>query len=209
MTAQVRCKEVDWRSRWQWGLALLNANSDSQPNTLSVGPGDNDRTEQWLRSLRPSAPGDEVSHDDTHSSRRIRLTIIQKPLLLHALILHMIRNARYREALEELETYLTSYPYILSGILHTYAGMIAFYLAQPASLRTGSSVQKSTALGETRDREGSGSLSPVPGGSGGTVPEPNLGMLRQARGWFTRAISIEPDEVAAEHIKLVRLQISP
>lgn len=55
--------------------------------------------------------------------------------MLHALILHFIKSGRYRSALEELEMYLTSYPYLLCGPLHTYAGMLSFFLAQPESAR--------------------------------------------------------------------------
>lgn len=55
--------------------------------------------------------------------------------MLQALILHFIKVGKYRSALDELEMYLTSYPYLLCGPLHTYAGMLSFFIAQSESMR--------------------------------------------------------------------------
>lgn len=42
---------------------------------------------------------------------------------------------RVKHALTSLISYLLDYPYTLSAPLHTYAGMVCFYLAQPVSMR--------------------------------------------------------------------------
>lgn len=84
--------------------------------------------ERWLRSLRISAKEPEVSHGSRVPPGAALMS--QKPALLHALVIHLIKQDRHREALDELDTYLLSYPYILSAPLHVYAGMLAFYLAQ-------------------------------------------------------------------------------
>lgn len=80
---------------------------------------------------------------------------VQKPIILGELVLHLIRVGKYRLALDELETYatawkgchtgaltalryLSSFTYLSSAPLLTYAGLLYFYLAQPESARGGS-----------------------------------------------------------------------
>jgi hypothetical protein len=126
---------------------------------------------------------------------------------MHALILHLIRQKQYREALDELETYLTSYPYLLSGPLHTYAGMLAFYLAQPADLRgegLGAEAGGPGGIGVAgRGDGGSDSSSPPPRATSGTVQVADVSLVRQARVWFVKAQDIGRDEVAAEFVRIV------
>lgn len=135
--------------------------------------------------------------------------------MLHALILHLIRTNQHREALDELETYLTSYPYLLSGPLHTYAGLIAFYLAQPPTLRVkfgSASAGTDGALGDAaplrwtgEGSDGESDISPDPPGMTRMQKHDplNQGYMRQARGWFVRALEIGQDTVAAEFIHIV------
>jgi RNA polymerase I-specific transcription initiation factor RRN11 len=133
----------------------------------------------------------------------------QKPSLLHALVLHLIKHDHYRAALDELETYirhppsflhlvltsnsyLSSYPYLLSGPLHTYAGMLAFYLAQPPSAQAqrGRARRSSSSSSSSHEQR----------------EAPNPGMIRQARGWFSKALEFDKeDEVALELIRIVSI----
>lgn len=126
---------------------------------------------------------------------------------MHALILHLIRQKQYREALDELETYLTSYPYLLSGPLHTYAGMLAFYLAQPPDLRgegLGAVAEGPGGVAVAgRGDGGSASSSPPPRAASGTVQVADVSLVRQARVWFVKAQDIGRDEVAAEFVRIV------
>ncbi|ORY29624.1 hypothetical protein BCR39DRAFT_531233 [Naematelia encephala] len=184
----IRCREVDWKSRWYWGLEILNASSAQPQHDSQVHPTDDDgrETERWLKSLRVSAKEAD------------------KPALLHALILHLIKHNRHRAALDELEAYLSSYPYLLSAALHTYAGLIAFYLAQSESSRlphrrvgsgqaTGNTVEWASSR---RSPESTSSRSAIV-----QAEPPNPTLLRHARGWFIKALEIDAsDTVAGEFI---------
>jgi hypothetical protein len=52
---QIRCREVDWKSRWYWGLECLNAIT-----TPEDGIGEGRETERWLKTVRISAKEVEV-----------------------------------------------------------------------------------------------------------------------------------------------------
>ncbi|WRT70617.1 uncharacterized protein IL334_007615 [Kwoniella shivajii] len=190
----VRCREVNWKSRWYWGLLILSSTNDdssyrnetgsgsrfdqSQRSTFSHGY-QGKEVERWLNALRVSAREED------------------KPSLLHALVLHLIKYGQYRHAYDHLETYLPSYPYLLSGPLHTYAGLLAFYLAQPISSRAESSQQKAN------DNDQSSSRGSSPSQSLDSRP-PDVAGIRQARGWFSKALAIdENDEVAKQFINLI------
>ncbi|CAD6574091.1 MAG: hypothetical protein TREMPRED_001005 [Tremellales sp. Tagirdzhanova-0007] len=184
----IRCREVDWKSRWYWGLELLSAVSRGDETQTTVLPSTSrsqpDDVERWLKGLRIKAREED------------------RPSLLHAFVLHQIKQKNFRAALEELETYLPSYPYLLSGSLHTYAGMLAFYLAQPMSARVPmtSTEQLGRDTTESVPSEASRSLSP----SQSSREPPNANLMRQARGWFAKAQEIDPnDEVAEEFIRII------
>ncbi|GLB34000.1 putative RNA polymerase I specific initiation factor [Lyophyllum shimeji] len=53
--------------------------------------------------------------------------------ILQELIIQLIQSERHREALDELELYLPTFPYQNNPILHIYAGLISLYLAQPSA----------------------------------------------------------------------------
>ncbi|KIR51513.1 hypothetical protein I315_05995 [Cryptococcus gattii Ru294] len=193
----IRCREVDWRARWQWGLLFLSSgSSDAVQNTqasvyASQAEDDYRQAERWINTLRVGARMED------------------KPSLLHALILILIKHARYRQALEELETYLPSYPYLLSASLHTYAGLLAFYLAQPSSAirqptpvasqydnLIGRADRDSTATSQRSSR----SPSPLPDG----WEHADGSLMRQARQWFAKAIEIdEKEDVAREFLRVI------
>ncbi|KAE8541508.1 hypothetical protein D1P53_002870 [Cryptococcus gattii VGV] len=193
----IRCREVDWRARWQWGLLFLSSgSSDAVQNTqasMYASQADDDyrQAERWINTLRVGARMED------------------KPSLLHALTLILIQHARYRQALEELETYLPSYPYLLSASLHTYAGLLAFYLAQPSSAirqpipaasqhdnLLGRADRDSTAASQRSSR----SPSPLPDGWG----HADGSLMRQARQWFAKAIEIdEKEDVAREFLRVI------
>ncbi|WWC72500.1 uncharacterized protein I206_106462 [Kwoniella pini CBS 10737] len=179
----VRCREVNWKSRWYWGLLILShdisftlneVNEATQPIAFSQNYGDKSKDiERWLNSLRVFAKEED------------------KPSLLHALILHLIKSGQYRQAYDQLETWLSSYPYLLSGPLHTYAGLLSFYLAQPPSARIENQISND-------DRSSSTSPSPS------FAQQVDIGGLRQARGWFAKALEIdETDQIAIQFISII------
>lgn len=115
-----------------------------------------------------------------------------------------------------------------SASLHTYAGLLNFYLAQPESARrppkvrrddremsVDSNVSKATDTTDATDTTGTcrsytcasfylcPSTDPVDGTSSG---EPNMGLIRTARTWFVKALDIDPAEpVAKGFVAMVRL----
>lgn len=101
----VRCKEVHWMAMWTTGLHLLGANTDK------VGPAS--KRLEYLRTMMLRNPEDRED-------------------IIKELVLHLILAGSYREALDELELYLPSFPYQDNPVLHTYAGLISLYLAQPS-----------------------------------------------------------------------------
>ena len=106
LMAQIRCREVDWRSRWQWGLLCLNASTSTETQLTSTFQSewyDGRVAEKWLRSVRVSAREAEVCASFRLLGMEMGL-IVQKPSLLHALVLHLIKHDRHRAALDELDT---------------------------------------------------------------------------------------------------------
>ncbi|KAK7060453.1 hypothetical protein VNI00_001218 [Paramarasmius palmivorus] len=105
-TILARCKEVKWTSMWSTAIYLVGE-SDLQ--------GEN--TTQQLDLLR-----ELMLHHPT-----------EREVLLQELVFRLILLERYREAVDELELYLPSFPYQDNPVLHTYAGLLCFYLAQEQS----------------------------------------------------------------------------
>jgi len=91
---------------WTTGVRLLGDDLDQHGNTPQKF--------EFLRGMMLQYPDD-------------RQKIIKE------LILHLILAGKHREALDELELYLPSFPYQDNPLLHVYAGLISLYLAQPAS----------------------------------------------------------------------------
>ncbi|KAJ3779053.1 hypothetical protein FB446DRAFT_630970, partial [Lentinula raphanica] len=74
----------------------------------------------------------------------------QRVNVIKELIFRLILSGRHREALDELElqvieviSYLPSFPYQDNPVLHVYAGLLCFYLAQENTYGTGTSLQPS------------------------------------------------------------------
>ncbi|WWC65128.1 uncharacterized protein I303_107742 [Kwoniella dejecticola CBS 10117] len=181
----VRCREVNWKSRWYWGLLILSSDSSAQAPggyESTIGSGDKSKdVQRWLNSLRVFAKEED------------------KPSLLHALVLHLIKAGQHRQAYDQLETWLSSYPYLLSGPLHTYAGLLSFYLAQPASTKLSSRTQHQDTR-RSSSVSGSSRASSPPA----FTPQADPAALRQARGWFVKALEIDQtDEVAKQFIALI------
>ncbi|ORX41103.1 hypothetical protein BD324DRAFT_647998 [Kockovaella imperatae] len=140
----------------------------------------------------PSVNGGSAAVDDDDDGRNVekwlktlRLSALEaeRPALLHALVLHLIKHNRHRAALGELETYLPSYPYLVSGSLHTYAGLLCFYLAQPPAHRVNAGQQDGSEAVDLSMNEDSSKT--------------NVALLRQARGWFAKASTIDEEDKAA------------
>ncbi|THH14392.1 hypothetical protein EW146_g5931 [Bondarzewia mesenterica] len=130
-----RCKEVNWKDMWRTGLLLLGGDGGSVATTRA---GHTERQE-FLRVMMLQHPEDAM--------------------ILQELILSLILSGREREALDELELYLPSFPYQDNSVLHTYAGIVSLYLAQPpettdATLSTGSTAERQFNESLVRDAQG-------------------------------------------------------
>ncbi|TFK43690.1 hypothetical protein BDQ12DRAFT_718885 [Crucibulum laeve] len=99
-----RCKEVRWSSMWKTGLLLLGENIDDE---LPSAP----RKVEYLRTMM-------LHHTDEREN------------ILKELLFRLILLEKYREALDELELYLPSFPYQDNPVLHIYAGLISLFLSQ-------------------------------------------------------------------------------
>ncbi|GMK54430.1 hypothetical protein CspeluHIS016_0110160 [Cutaneotrichosporon spelunceum] len=187
----VRCPDVHWHDLWLWGLYLLTDGADGSSSRFSQHePGT--EGERYLRSL-------QVAANDA-----------DKPVILCELVQHLIRVGRYRAALEELETYLSSFTYLNSAPLLTYAGLLCFYLAQPESARGGSAMDNARETikvhGDTGKDESDTSSTRSRSMSVDSVDHapPNSQMLRKAREWFGKALKADPQlAVAKEFARLI------
>ncbi|KAH7930702.1 hypothetical protein BV22DRAFT_1101649 [Leucogyrophana mollusca] len=99
-----RCKEVDWKAMWTTGVYLLVQNA----NSTQTSP----QKIEFLRTMMLQCPD-------------------QQELILCELVFHYILAERYKDALDELEFYLPSFPYHENPVLYVYAGLLSIYLAQP------------------------------------------------------------------------------
>ncbi|KAF8812279.1 hypothetical protein BYT27DRAFT_7220944 [Phlegmacium glaucopus] len=101
-----RCKEINWLTLWRTGLHILGeAHNDEDGVPVTV---------DYLRTMMLRFPDD-------------RETILKE------LAFRLILAGKCREALDEIELYLPSFPYQDNPTLHIYAGLISLYLAQPTS----------------------------------------------------------------------------
>ncbi|KAH7344987.1 hypothetical protein B0J17DRAFT_624242 [Rhizoctonia solani] len=102
----VKCPEIDWRTLWAVGLALI--------------PG------------RESREGGRATREHVNYLKRVRLQIphLQETLLKET-ILALIDLGEYQEALDELDLYIVTMPFDQNPVLHLYAGMLWLFTAQP------------------------------------------------------------------------------
>ncbi|KIP10670.1 hypothetical protein PHLGIDRAFT_22116 [Phlebiopsis gigantea 11061_1 CR5-6] len=101
----VRCKEINWKIMWKTGASLVATDDDDKAASTR-------NKVEYLTTMMLQFP-------------EARESIIQE------MILHLITTHRYRRALDELELYLPSPPFQENSVLHTYAGLICLYVAQP------------------------------------------------------------------------------
>ncbi|KAG8964801.1 hypothetical protein FRC03_001334, partial [Tulasnella sp. 419] len=156
-----RCPEVDWREMWRIGL-LLCGEISSIPEGLDETTTDQDRLDY------------------------LKVAMLRHPLnresILQDLVLELISQKRYREALDELELYLPSFPYQDNPVLQLYAGLIFLYQAQPSTtLPTNEPTQEHDGTPKSK------------------VSFANFSKahLRSAQRHFERARSLDPGNVVA------------
>ncbi|KAG6821541.1 hypothetical protein H0H93_000050 [Arthromyces matolae] len=140
-----RCKEVQWMSMWTTGLLLISAHED---NGLDAS-----NRLDYLRTMM-------LRHQDEREN------------ILAELVVQLIKSGRHKEALDELELYLPSFPFQDNPVLHIYAALICLYLAQPAEL---SKLIKSTTAG--------GLFNSI--------------LVREAQSHFQHAQGVDPDNALA------------
>ncbi|KAF9464352.1 hypothetical protein BDZ94DRAFT_1353808 [Collybia nuda] len=97
-----RCKEIHWMTLWTIGLHLLSTGVE-EGDIKQLG---------YLRTMM-------LRHQE------------DRECILKELVLRLIMLGKYREAQDELELYLPSFPYSDNPVLHLYAGLISLYMAQP------------------------------------------------------------------------------
>ncbi|VDB88533.1 unnamed protein product [Peniophora sp. CBMAI 1063] len=72
--------------------------------------------------------------DERRDVEYLRAMLLQHPdeaeAIMQELVLTLTANDRERDAMDELELYLPSFPYHDNAALHLYAGMISLHLAQ-------------------------------------------------------------------------------
>lgn len=102
----IRCKEIHWRDMWTTAVGLLGEDAP---------PDDADSDEEKINFLRIA----------------MRQHLDERELILKELTLRLIRAGMHREALDELDLNLPTFPFQDNPVLHVYAGLLAVYLAQP------------------------------------------------------------------------------
>ncbi|KAJ9110310.1 hypothetical protein QFC19_001713 [Naganishia cerealis] len=218
----IRCEEVDWRTSWKWALPVFDLEVDAARRMVATGSGQGYNVEEpyevldiWRRKetyLRRLLVSVALMHASTRSyPARISSVLIsaalQRPEILLTLVLHLIEAKEYQRALDDLELYLISYPYILSATLHSYAGLLCFYLSQPAATREFSC---DLATVDDRSRESSSSVEddsdnaidsyrPRNGSITAEALHMDERMLRNASIHFSKALETEKDAQGLEH----------
>ncbi|KAF9821491.1 hypothetical protein IEO21_00737 [Rhodonia placenta] len=139
----IRCKEIHWRDMWTTAVGLLGEDAP---------PDDADSDEEKINFLRIA----------------MRQHLDERELILKELTLRLIRAGMHREALDELDLNLPTFPFQDNPVLHVYAGLLAVYLAQPKP-----------------------NPEPFPGHPW------DMGLLAIAQSHFERAKSIDPDNCVA------------
>lgn len=113
-----RCKEINWKAMWRLGITLL---------------------ENDVHGVMESNP---------HKIDFLRTMLLQLPeereRILAELVQHYILAGRYRDALDELEFYLPSFPYRDNPVLHVYAGLLCIFIAQPPESAGANEVEGTT-----------------------------------------------------------------
>ncbi|KAG2060112.1 hypothetical protein BDR06DRAFT_1002637 [Suillus hirtellus] len=112
-----RCKELNWKAMWRLGITLLENDVcvvESNPHKID-----------FLRTMLLQLPQ-------------------ERERILAELVQHYILAGRYRDALDELEFYLPSFPYRDNPVLHVHAGLLCIFIAQPPESAGANEVEGST-----------------------------------------------------------------
>ncbi|KAH7105439.1 hypothetical protein BKA62DRAFT_689698 [Auriculariales sp. MPI-PUGE-AT-0066] len=146
-----RCNGVNWKALWRLALLILNESNNSSTDSLD-----------FLRAMKFQQPEQESHY------------FSDKEAILVEIVHTMIVQEDYRGALEELQL-------LDNPILHTYAGMLSLYLAQPS---------ESTA----RHLQ--------PQFSQQTVMAFSPSLMRDVDFHFNRALALDPDNIVASDMLL-------
>ncbi|KAG1755493.1 hypothetical protein EDB19DRAFT_1901712 [Suillus lakei] len=112
-----RCKEINWKAMWRLGITLL----ENDARIMESNP----RMIDYLRTMLLQLPE-------------------ERERILAELVQHYILAGRYRDALDELEFYLPSFPYRDNPVLHVYAGLLCVFVAQPPESVGANEVEETT-----------------------------------------------------------------
>ncbi|KAI9574640.1 hypothetical protein HD554DRAFT_2182014 [Boletus coccyginus] len=138
-----RCKEIDWRTSWTLATGLLDHSGHrTESNQTKI---------DYLRTTMLHVPED-------------------KERILCELVHLYIVAGRHREALNELEFSLPSFPYRDNAVLHIYAGMCSVFASRPGS------------------------------GSEADVQSIDSEMLDRAQIFFERAKSLDPENIVVDSL---------
>ncbi|KAG7449437.1 uncharacterized protein BT62DRAFT_1054388 [Guyanagaster necrorhizus] len=100
-----RCKEMHWTTMWTIAVRILGGETfDEHDSTKKVA---------FLHEMMQQLPD-------------------KREMILKEIILRQIMAGHFRQALDELELYLPSFPYQDDPVLHNYAGLLSLYLSQPS-----------------------------------------------------------------------------
>lgn len=102
------CKEFDWITKWRTGLYLLSHGTTHDTHR------ENSRSLEFLKKLMRHHPE-------------------QQEVILQEIILVLADLGKFKEALDEIDLYLPSFPYQDNPALHTYAGLITLMLSKSSS----------------------------------------------------------------------------
>ncbi|CAE6469849.1 unnamed protein product [Rhizoctonia solani] len=116
----VKCPEIDWRTLWAVGLALIPGREDGE--------------------------GRRATREHVNYLKRVRLQLphLQETLLKET-ILALIDLGEYQEALDELDLYIVTMPFDQNPVLHLYAGMLWLFTAQPRADSLDDSIREELA----------------------------------------------------------------
>ncbi|CAE6446377.1 hypothetical protein ACGC1H_001681 [Rhizoctonia solani] len=161
----VKCPEIDWRTLWAVGLALMPGRDDGE--------------------------GGRATREHVNYLKRVRLQLphLQETLLKET-ILALIDLGEYQEALDELDLYIVTMPFDQNPVLHLYAGMLWLFTAQP---RAGS-LDDSTSEELAGSDESLPKHQPSSGHQKGSLNTSNWNASRlvAAKRHFRRTIALDP-----------------
>ncbi|KAG9104558.1 hypothetical protein FRC06_001338 [Ceratobasidium sp. 370] len=125
----VKCPEIDLRTIWRVGLALIPREGEEREKR---GRATREHV-GYLKRVRLQIP-DMVSlctFEHMVIITETRVNRMKQETLLKETVLALIDMGEYQEALDELDLYIVTMPFDQNTVLHIYAGMLWLYTAQP------------------------------------------------------------------------------